>query len=223
MSDDQITDRRSTRVSELVERFGNDTHAIIRLAERIASLEHDNYREREQHRATRAELEALRERVPAEGSVVLSAEEARTYQAYRELGDLAEVRRRMRDSESLAQENATLRREQVLRRAAEVHGYVPTVLSRLPGFDHQVEVRVETDGDQQVERAYVAIDETTQVPLETYVREHYAEFLPALLVQREPPAPTGTPYIPQQSGTSQPAQPTIDELVRRKRHQYGGI
>lgn len=160
-----------TRASDVLEQYGRDA---LRLAEKLADVQSDNYRLREERRGLKQEVATLKERQPAEGTRVLSKEEADEYGAYVALGKPADVKKAIDANGEASAKLAKLERDAQLRTAADAAGYKPSVLSTLAGdLDIQVEAK---EGKPLV---YVVKD-GEKIALADYAAKEWADFLPAL-------------------------------------------
>lgn len=192
-------DRVEESFQRALDRRNNDGVALAR------ELFDDNYRERSRNRELAQQLEALRAQVPGDGAVVLSAEDAAAWQAYRQFGDAATVQAAMAQRDQLQGELTQLRRNETLRTVAGAVGYKPTVLAELDaiarakGKDLAFEVREVTQDGRAVAVPYVK-DGDTELPLTDYAAQQWADFLPAL-------SAAGT-AAQASSGTRFPAQGT---------------
>lgn len=150
-----------------------------------------------------AELTATRARVPAAGSVVLPAADAANYEAFRALGDPAALAQKLKDAEAHAGELATIKRQQLLNSVAEIgdgtNKYKASVLGQLPGADKLAFDVRDLGGDK---KAVVVKTEAGEVGLADYAKQHWADFLPSLMV-----AAQGTP-APQPIIATWPTQPS---------------
>lgn len=184
-------------IERLLERNGNDANAALLV------LYRDNYDLREANRQ-------LKTKVPAEGAVVLSAEQAQAWTAYQQLGQPADLQTALSERDQARGDLAKLQRSAAIREAAEVAGYKASVLA---GLDTQAgglayEVREVTDANGAKSRvAYVKAAEGDPVPLTQFAETQWGDFLPALATT--PPPAQGTPYPAQQQGS----RPLAKDLV----------
>lgn len=200
----------------LLERHNQDALAM---AQRLFD---ENYQYRERIRTLEAQA-------PAQGSVVLSAEEAGRWAQYQQLGSVETVQQGLQQRDQFQGELAGLRRAETLRSVAEVAGYKPGVLGNLDrmakaeGKDLAFEVR-EVDGKRV---AYVK-DGTTETTLTDYANQQWADFLPAL--QQAPAQGSqsaaqqpGTRFPAQNPGTqgSQPSGSLVDKFVKEQQEKAG--
>ena len=71
------------RASDVLEQFGRDA---IRLAEKLADVQSDNYRLRNERRDLKQQLTEAQGKAPAADARLLTADEAKAYDAYAALG-----------------------------------------------------------------------------------------------------------------------------------------
>lgn len=201
---DQGSDEIAAKLQALIDKRGGDASAVA------AMLFQENY----QLRRTNADLRA---KVPAEGALVLSGDDAAAWAEYAKLGKPADLQQALADRDQAQGDLAKLRRSAAIREAAEAAGYKASVLA---GLDQQAgglayEVR-EVDGQngQKAKVAYVKPVEGDAVPLAQYAAAQWSDFLPALAAQ---PVQTGTPYPAQQSGSGKP--PATDLVAQFQQEQ----
>lgn len=208
---DTATDDRVQRsLAKLLKRHDGDAASVATL------LFTENKEYRDKLRATEATITELKGKVPAEGALVLTPDQAATWQAYQGLG-------KPEDLEKLKGELTTMQRRQLLSQAAGAHGYKEAVLGTLVG-DLPLEIRdVEKDGKKQA-AAFVKDDKGQETALPEYAAANWADFLPSLAAVPTPPA--GTPF-PRQNTGGRPPQPKsivqqeLDKRYNRNRNQPG--
>jgi hypothetical protein len=169
--------RRSS--ADVLQQYGNDA---IRMADRVAELERDNYRYREQKRDLTDRVKALEGKQVPEGAVVLTGDDAQSWQAFSALGKPDEVKAKLAERDTLATEVATTRRDGLLRDAAQAAGFKFSVLKdrvALAG-DLPIEVREVDENGTKVNRAFVKPQGGGEKSLTDYAAEHWADYLPAL-------------------------------------------
>lgn len=150
----------------------------------------ENYQLRERNRQVAAQ-------VPAQGSVVLTSEQAAQWAAYQQLGAPDALKTTLEGAQTAAQELTGLKRQATIRTAADAAGFKSTVLGQLAG-DLAIEVReIETNG-KKAPAAFVKGQDGQEVGLAQYAQQHWADFLPAL--QAATPQPQGTQWPPQTGG-----------------------
>ena len=190
-----------------LDKRNNDAVALAR------QLFDDNYSARRRNRELSDELREAKTKVPAEGSVVLSTEQAAQWAAYQALGNPEEVKNAIDEKSTLQGQLDSMARNTILRDVAEKSGFKFSVLqtaddlAKSRGKNLTYELReVEEDG-AKVMRAFVK-DGDTQKPLGEYAQEQWADLMPALVVQSDTQTQTGTPYPGQYAGNGGHQQPT---------------
>lgn len=190
----------SQSFQRLLERNNNDA---TQLASRLFD---ENYQARRRIRQLESENRDLQGRVPGEGTVVLTGDEAQAWQAYRGLGTPDEVKQGLDERTEYAERLQGMERETLLRQVAEQAGYKPSVLAQLErmakaqGKDLAFELRDQDQEGQTVQVPFVK-DGDAESPLTDYATSEWADFLPALSAQGAPPTPpAGVRYPPQHPG-----------------------
>lgn len=208
--DDDTDDTGKVRGSDILQKYGTTADAAMRLAERVAELENRNYRLRRDKEALTSERDALKGKVPGEGSVVLSAADAAALEAYRTHGAPEEIAQALETGKATQERLAGLERAELIRTAAEAHDYKPSALAKLPSLAGAALVIREqnvTEGGKPVKkpRAFVVQQDGKEVALPDYIQANDPEFLPALHQQPAgdgvgSPAggrrPSGRPEVP---------------------------
>lgn len=171
---------KRTRASDMLEQYGRDA---LRLAEKLADVQSDNYSLREKNRALRQQVTEAAGKVPA-GSVVLSAEDAQALEAYRALGKPEDVKTKLESLTPVQQELHGLKRERAITKAAEAAGFKPAVLNTLAG-DLDIQVKPGQDGKPLA----VVVKDGAETALTDFAKAEWAEFLPALAPVQAQPQP----------------------------------
>lgn len=176
-----------------LQRANNDAMALA------AQLYSENYQLRDRNRQLTATA-------PAEGSVVLTREQAAQWTAYQQLGAPDALGTQLQQAQAAQQQLTALQRQQLLGQVAEVAGYKASVLGQLPGAqDLAFEVRDVTVDGKTVKQAFVKPKDGAEVPLAGYAQQHWADFLPALARgQQQQQQTQGTPFPGQQPSGGQP-------------------
>jgi hypothetical protein len=121
----------------------------------------------------------LRGKVPAEGAVILTGDDATRWQAYTALGAPDEVQAALSEGSTAKAEAARLQRAQTVQQAAQAAGFKPAVLERLIG-DLPLAL---ADGKATVQTEAGAVD------LAAHAEAAWPEFLPALRTSADPLPP----------------------------------
>lgn len=180
----------------------------------MKSLVADNY-------ALRDDLRAARAKLPADGSVVLSGDDARDWGQYRQFGKPGDLRKTIDEHKSLGERVATHERDETLRGVSEKAGVEFAVLKTLAG---STLVFGETKGKDKVGKEITIVTvkdgEAQPVPFDEYAAAKWGKFLPAL----KPPATTQQARQPStpnrqepshrpQAATMKPMMPRPDGVV----------
>lgn len=136
----------------------------------------------------------LKSKLPADGAVVLTGDDAQAWGEYRTLGKAAEVKKALDDGKAVASELSGLKRNEEVRTVAEIAGFKPSVLKTLAG-DLAFEVKEEKGKDGKAVRVvHVKGADDKSVPLTEYAEKHWADFMPSLKGGTVAPVrPLGTP------------------------------
>jgi hypothetical protein len=158
-----------------------------------AKLFDENWSYRQQNTLLTRENKTLRGRTPKTHRVVPVAEISELKQ-YRALGKPADVKTRLESARTTETELATRRKDDTLRKVAELTGYSLPVLKDIGGaLDYDFD-EVE-EGDEKYERALVVVkngDKTEKVPVEDHAEKNWAHFMRALNDDDGTPARTST-------------------------------
>ncbi len=193
-------DGGKVRASELRTQLGAspDEGAVMRLLEKHADVLNDNAALRAQRKALRSEVTDLKAKQPIGGGRVLTADEAKAYDAYIALGEPGKVKTALDAATTATERLSALERTDALRAAAEAHGYKVGVLGELRSLDGKaIEMREIEEQGQKVKRAFVK-DGTTETPLPDFLSKQAPDVLSAL--SAEPPPGSGTSYVQQNVG-----------------------
>ena len=157
-------------VESLVAKHGDSSAALrVLLAE--------NYAYRDQLRDAKAKL-------PADGSVVLTGDDAKQWDAYRGLGKPEDVRKTVREHGEQGTRLAGLERDETLRGVAEKAGVKFAVLKRLAGSAEFVAAKA-TDAKTGKEREVVTVKDGDAEPIP--FDDYFADFLSSLRAEAAPP------------------------------------
>ena len=149
----------------------------------------DNGKQRDKLRDAHAETDRLntelreaRKKVP-DGGQVLTADEAKAFKTYQELGKPEDLKTEIQAKKDLESKVANRDRMDRIGEVAEVVGYKADVLGELPGAEKlKFELREETVDGEKVQVAYVTTEDQGATPqkLEDYVDANWKAFIPAL-------------------------------------------
>lgn len=190
----------------LISRYKDDLGAVAR------QLFDENYQHRTRIRELETEIGQLENRLPGEDAVILSGDDVTTWQTYRELGQPDEIRTTLTEYQQL-------KRNGLLRSAADAHGYKASVLAQLAG-ELPIELgEVEADGQKKT-IAYV-VEGESRTPLDQYANDKWSDFMPSLRPDQSQgggSGTNGTTYVQQQSGgKAAGSKDKVTEFIQRQK------
>lgn len=184
----------------------------LRVAEKLYD---DNHTLREKLRDTRG-------KVPADGSVVLSPDEAKAWSEYLKLGKAEDVKASLDQGKAATGELAKSKQAEFHQAVAETLGWKPSLTSDiLAKHSLTPELKDENDRGKAVKVAYVQ-HEGKSVKLADFVKERDPDYLAVLptgskVGPARPNAPPGS-YVPNAPppapGSGDPIQQAYQEYVR---------
>jgi hypothetical protein len=166
---------------KLLEKHQNDTGAVA------SKLYDENHSLRETNRTLKA-------KVPADGAVVLTPDQAKAWSAYTALGTPEVVTVIKAEHGQYATERQAAALDKLHGQAADAHGWKPAVLARLVAQD-RLEVTLITAKDaagKEVTTAHVK-DGGQDVTLPEYAKAHWGDFLEVLAAKPAAAPSFGTP------------------------------
>jgi hypothetical protein len=172
----------------------------------------ENFSLREDKRKLNAKLEAAQGKVPADGSLVLSGEDAKAWEAIKALNlSPDEIKAKLQTSTENEKQLAALKRKELMREVAESEGYKATVLSTLIAADIPIEFKeVEKDG-KKLKVAHVKVKENgadKDIALSDYIQTNHVDFLPALRLEQT----TQNKFVRQESPGRAPSANQYDAI-----------
>lgn len=174
------------QLKRLTEREGGADKALERVVR-------ENYKLRSERNTLREKIKA----VPAEGAVILTAEQGKAWEEYQKLGKPEELVERVKSQGDAAKELATLKREKQVAEAAELLKLKPSAVLKLVG-ETPVELKDEQK-DGKTQKVALVRDGDKTVGLEQWITDKWGEeFLQS--ARGETPKPPGTQWIPQNNG-----------------------
>jgi len=203
----QLDDQHPVAVKnrELLREKSADKGAMTKLANEKTALETEKA-------ALTAERDALKGSSLPAGHVAIPAADAQLLTAYKSHGTPDDVKAAKEERDALKSESASLKRAQVIRRAADLHGYDADVMAELLPADVELAFgEVEREG-KKVELANAKFkegDALKEQPLEEYVDAKLKKYLPSL--RPEQPA-KGTQYVKQNPQGKAPAKNVFDRI-----------
>lgn len=187
-------------LQNLISRHNNDLMAVV------STLFTDNYQYRQDKRELTNQVKSLEGQLPKEGQVVLSKDDAALFEAYKALGSTEDLGKLQGELTTTREQLGALQKEGTLRDVAEVAKFKLPVLKTL-GEKLDYEIReVEKDGKKE-KAAFVKNDKGEFTPLADFAAANWADFLPALQQQAEPPK--GTPFPNQNAGGGPAPKPNL--------------
>lgn len=159
--------------ADIVARYSGDT---VRMAGQIVDVERDNYTLRRKRDDLQRELDALKGKVPGEGAVVLTPEQAKAWAAYEKMGKPEDISRDLEAGRGAIVERDGYKRAQALEAAAKAANFKPGLL-KVVAKDLDVQMReVEaTDAEGKTvkeQRPFVVVKDGDKETL-TGLREHF--------------------------------------------------
>lgn len=172
----------ATMLRTLLAEKGDDAKAVAReLLAKNRELEGDN-------RKYRKAIKDLKESKPPSDAVVLVADDARRWEAYRALGEPEEVKASLESGAAAVERQEAADRVGNFRKAALAAALNPDVFADLAGSKGlQVEVREETRDGKAVVDAFVTGEGGSRTPLKEFVETHLSSYLPALTQGKDLP------------------------------------
>jgi hypothetical protein len=180
--------------------------SIARLEQSVVTRDHDNKTLRDAIKAKDAELADLAAKVPADGALVLGADEAKAFTDYRELGDLSLLKEKLGGYDDALGKLAKAERFEVVRKAAEAHGWKAAIAEDQL---RDVELKVVKD-DKGEEVVVVPQSGKAAQPVEEWMKENRGDYLPALAMDEKPRPPLGG------AGGPAPGKPVDVRAEKRK-------
>lgn len=181
MADDDNKPNPVEAFQHLLGKYNNDG---VKLASQLFD---ENYQYRNQ-------IRELKDKTPKDGALVLTADEAKQWNAFKDLGqEPKEIKKSLDKLPDLEKENATLAKRDKLREV-ETLGYDLEVLedrmSAFPNAEITVKkIKDEKDATKEVKTPFVTLD-GKESSLDDFAKENFAKFLPVLKVSTEAQPPT---------------------------------
>ena len=197
------------QIAELKQQVADARAEIGSLKKALDTREADNKAARDRIKAIEAERDEVAAKLPGADAIVLTGDDAKAVAAYRELGKPDLIKVKLDDYDRATAEAAAVKRRELVDRLSRnpadetTYRYKPTVLARLL-TDATLKV---TDKGEALVKAGDA-----EKPLERWLEEDQADFLPALQV-----APTGTPAARMAGDRRDAPKLTTEQIAARKR------
>ena len=186
-------------VAGLITKNGNDP------SKALETLVQENYGLRSNNRELKDQIEKLK--VP-EGSTVLAAEDAKIFEEFKALGKLEEIKKTIESFNTVNTELNTLKKESVVREAANLHKYKFNVLNDLvtaKGLQLEIgETEVQGDDGKTTKQAVALVKDQAgnKTILTKVIEDSFKDYIPSLALSEQ--QNTGTSWIPQSSGGKAP-------------------
>lgn len=205
----------SDAVKESLQRFlerngGNPNKALETL-----------YTENKEYRDTIRDLNA---KMPAEGAVVLTADEAQQWNAYKQLGGHEDVKKAIDERTQLQGQLAEVKRAEELRSVAAEMGYKPSVLIELDRMEQAkgksltYEVREVQVNGKAAKVPFVKGADGKEQGLGDYAAANWGEFMPSLVA----PA-SGVPFPTQGVGGGNSKSSSAVEQFQQKQAEQAKL
>jgi hypothetical protein len=174
----------------------------------IAKLEKENFNYRRDRANLREENAALKAKVPADGAVVLSADDAKAWEAYKALGKPDDLKNSAKLSQTDAADLARFRKAEVAEKAGEIAKFKPSLLGRLISADGlTLEFGTEKKDGKDVPIVSVKGADGKLTPLADYAENHWGDALPALQADSNTQVNSSPSPAPKSVGTPPRAVP----------------
>lgn len=193
------------KASDILNRYGKNEEAALRLAELYAEAQNTLYRLRRTRDTLTRERDDLKAKLPADGAVVLAQADATALEAYRALGTPADLKAAQEARAAAEQRLAQVTRADTIRAAAEAAGFKPSVLTTLIG-SLDVTTKPGPDGKPSA----VVVKDGAEVALADYAAQEWADFMPALAAN-----PIPQPYDINAGARGNGASPAITDDERK--------
>lgn len=201
------------KASDILNRYGTNEAAALRLAELYADAQNTLYRQRVKNRTLTDERDALRAKLPADGAVLMIAEDADALEAYRALGTPDALKGAQAAATEAQDKLAGLQRDATLRDVRDVTGYDLDILRDIGGAEWQYSIKDEGTEAEPRRVVYVKDGDTEQrIDQHPKVRRVLPALKPAAASQ-----PAAQPYPRQSAGGRAPdmAQQFLDQKQAR--------
>ncbi len=200
----------------LLEKNNNDG---VRVAEKLFD---ENYQYRKQIRDLEKQVTDTQGKIPAAGAIILTGDEAATYQAYQAYGKPEEIKQALDERASLQGKLATKERESLLRDVADTVGYKPTVLANLDRFARAdgkelgYEIRDAIAADGKPAKAVYVREGDKELSIQDYASTHWTDYMPVLAPQATQVSTQtqGTRHVTQHAGSAAVTPKTTKEIAQ---------
>lgn len=191
------------KASALIARNGGSPESVVGI------LMGETFTLREANRRLAADLEAAKKRTPAEGSVVLGADDAAAWAAYQAFGKPDKVKALLEQHGQFQGELTTLRRDVLIRDVADATGAKYSVLRTLD----RPELAYEIKDDNGKKTVMIKNGDGDATEFSVYANAQWADFLSSLMATTR--GVQGTPFVRQDGGNKGATEPNLrDEIVQ---------
>lgn len=172
----------------------------------------ENFTLREDKRKLNARVDELQGKVPADGTLVLTGDDAKAWNSIKELNLTADqIKEKLQSSSDATAELASLRRKELMREVQDVEDYKASVLSDILPGDLPIEFKDHEADGKKKKRAFIKIKENgtdKELLLSEYIEENKADYLPALKVEQA----TQNKFVRQESPGKAPSMNPYDRI-----------
>lgn len=196
------------KASEMLDKYKD----AARLAEELAEARNETFTLRTKNR----ELKAA---VPADGTLILSVEDAKKWTAFNELGAPEELKTKVETAATATAERDELKAEKTIARAAELSGFKPEVLAdlaRSKGF------RLEIEGEGEAAKAvahWKEGDKEQSKALTEYAESALPIYLDALRAEAATPARPNGVALPRMAAPGGGKTADVWDKIRQEKQQ----
>lgn len=173
---DEVPENPAEKLKGLLEKSNGDAAALA------TKLFDENYKLRAKRREERTKYESTlkdyESKIPKEGVKLLTDDDAKLIESYRQLGDPDSLKQLKEQYEELSSWKTQVERDSLVSKAAGLHGFKPSVLKTIAN-GLEIEIREVGSGSAAREQAYVK-DGDKESRLDQYVEKHFKDFLPSL-------------------------------------------
>lgn len=229
MADEPNDKTAAQALQSLLDKHKGDAMALA------LQLVQENYELRHKNAGHRAEIEQLKGKVPAEGSITLSKADAQRWadyqalgkpeevkqklaetDAYAALGKVDEIKAKLSEGEALQGRLSAYEKEKQVREAAEAVGFNPVVLADRVG-SAGLEITSETKDGKPVKSVSIKVKEgeaEKSYPLVEYAEKNWGPYMASLKANGQQ-GQQGTRYIEQGAG----GKPPVNDIFTRIRQE----
>jgi hypothetical protein len=213
--------RERARATDVHDRYNGDA---MRIAEKLADAQNDNFDLRDKNRQLRGELDDAKKKLIPDGAVVLTGDDAKRWETYQKLGKPEDLEKALKERETATTQLTKLQRDAQVREAAGVEKLNADALLALPGLP-SITIKDVKEGEAMVKRAFVTPEGGAETPLRDYGKQQYAALWSAVeattQTQTQQQQAGGTVKVPPQSAGGGGETRSVGDLIK-KRHPLPG-